>query len=194
MEESRRRRLLSLLPSLPRSDDSAGMTRKRTAIVVPGHGRVDSDGVHRVSSRCLRLVHEAELLVSGGDADLVVFSGWSPGGERSEAEQMRDAWHGPSIELVAETEARNTAENAARTLPLLQERGITRAVVLSAPAHALRTRLLFRRLYRNSGIELSFRAPRLAPTLRSIAWELGALPFVPAQLRSARVERARRSR
>jgi uncharacterized SAM-binding protein YcdF (DUF218 family) len=170
------------------------MSRKRTAIVVPGHGRLDSDGVHRVTSRCLRLVHEAELLVSGGEADVVVFSGWSPAGGRSEAEQMRDAWRGPSVELVVETTARNTAENAARTLPLLQQRGIARAVVLSAPAHALRTRLLFRRLYRDSGVELAFRAPRLAPTIRSIAWELGAFPFVPAQLRSARTERARRTR
>jgi len=170
------------------------MTRKRTAIVVPGHGRLDSDGVHRVSARCLRLVHEAEVLVSGCDAEVVVFSGWSASGERSEAEQMRDSWHGPSVELVVETTARNTAENAARTLPLLQERSVARAVVLSAPAHALRTRLLFRRIYRKSGIELAFRSPPLAPTVRSIAWELGALPFVPAQLRSARAERARRAR
>jgi uncharacterized SAM-binding protein YcdF (DUF218 family) len=170
------------------------MTRKRAAIVVPGHGRLDSDGIHRVSARCLRLVHEAELLASDGEADIVVFTGWSPDGGRSEAEQMRAAWRGASVELVVETTARNTAENAARTLPLLQERGVARAVVLTAPAHALRTRLLFRRIYRNSGVELAFRSPPLAPTVRSIAWELGALPFVPAQLRSARAERARRSR
>jgi uncharacterized SAM-binding protein YcdF (DUF218 family) len=170
------------------------MAGKRTAIVVPGHGNLDSDGVHRVSDRCLRLVHEAELLVSAGAADVVVFSGWSSTGGHSEAEQMRDAWRGPQVELVVEPTARNTAENAARTLPLLRGRGVARAVVVCAPTHLARTRLLFRRVYRGSGIEVAFRAAPLAPTVRSIAWELAALPFVPAQLRAARAELARRAR
>jgi uncharacterized SAM-binding protein YcdF (DUF218 family) len=170
------------------------MDARRTAIVVPGHGSLDVDGVHRISRRCLRLVYEAELLVSKNGADLVVFSGWSPAGERSEAEQMRDAWRGPSVELVVEPTARNTAENAARTLPLLLERGVSRAVVVCAPPHLVRTRLLFRRLFRRSGVEVAFRIAPLAPTLRSVAWELAALPFLPVQLRAARAELARRSR
>jgi uncharacterized SAM-binding protein YcdF (DUF218 family) len=168
------------------------MAGQRTALVVLGHGELGSDGVHRVSARCLRLVHEAASLVSGSGADLVVFSGWSSTGGRSEAEQMRDAWDGPSVELVVESTARNTAENAARTLPLLRGRGVGRAIVVCAPSHLARTRLLFRRLYRSSGVELAFRTAPLAPTFRSIAWELAALPLVPVQLRAARAELARR--
>ena len=168
------------------------MAGKRTAVVVPGHGWLDLDGVHRISGRCMRLVLEAEELVSSAGADLVVFSGWSPAGGRSEAEQMRDAWHGPDVELVVEPTAASTAQNAARTLPLLLERGVGAAVVVCAPPHLPRTRLFFRRLYRGSGVELSFRAVRLAPTARAVVWELAAFPFLPLQLHAARSELARR--
>jgi uncharacterized SAM-binding protein YcdF (DUF218 family) len=170
------------------------MAGKRTAIVVPGHGDVDPEGTHRITRRCLRLVHEAERLVTAGGADVVVFSGWSSTGGRSEAEQMRDLWGGPDVELVVEPTARNTAENAARTLPLVRDRGIERAVVVCAPTHLARTRLLFGRLYRSAGVEVAFRAVAVAPSLRSIVWELAAFPFLPAQLRAARAELARRSR
>jgi uncharacterized SAM-binding protein YcdF (DUF218 family) len=168
------------------------MEGSRTAIVVPGHGWLDLDGMHRISGRCVRLVREAEQLVSSVEADVVVFSGWSPSGGLSEAEQMRQAWRGPAVELVVEPTAATTAENAARTLPLLVERGVGRAVVVCAPPHLPRTRLLFRRLYGGSGVEVAFRAARLAPTLRSVAWELLALPFVPWQLHAARAELERR--
>ena len=171
-----------------------GVGGKRTAIVVPGHGDVDPEGTHRITRRCLRLVHEAERLVTAGGAEVVVFSGWSSTGGPSEAEQMRDLWSGPDVELVVEPTARNTAENAARTLPLLDERGIERAVVVCTPTHLARTRLLFGRLYRGAGVEVAFRAVAVAPSVRSIAWELAAFPFLPAQLRAARAELARRSR
>jgi uncharacterized SAM-binding protein YcdF (DUF218 family) len=170
------------------------MAGKRTAIVVPGHGDVDPEGTHRITRRCLRLVHEAERLVAADGADVVVFSGWSSTGGQSEAEQMRDLWRGPEVELVVEPTARNTAENAARTLPLVRDRGIGRAVVVCTPTHLARTRLLFGRLYRSAGVEVVFRAVAVAPSLRSIVWELAAFPFLPAQLRAARAELARRSR
>jgi uncharacterized SAM-binding protein YcdF (DUF218 family) len=107
---------------------------------------------------------------------------------------MRDAWRGPSAELLVEPTARNTAENAARTLPLLLEHAVGHATVVCAPSHLPRTRLLFGRLYRSAGVEVVFRAAPLAPSVRSIAWELGALPFLPVQLRAARAELERRSR
>ena len=169
------------------------MTGERTAIVVPGHRTLGSDGVHRISGRCIRLVREAEGLVSSAGAEVVVFSGWSSSGGPSEAEQMRDAWQGPEAELVVEPTATNTAENAARTLPLLRERGVDRAVVVCTPTHLPRARQLFGRIYRSAGVDVAFHAAPLAPTLRSVAWELVAFPFLPLQLRAARAELARRA-
>ena len=107
---------------------------------------------------------------------------------------MRDAWGGPDVELVVEPTARNTAENAARTLTLLRERGIGRAVVVCTPTHLARTRLLFGRLYRGAGVAVAFRTVAVAPSVRAVAWELAAFPFLPVQLRAARAELARRSR
>ena len=101
------------------------------------------DGAYRIGRRCRRLIQAAERLAEELGADTVVFSGWSPAGGPSEAAQMRDAWAGPEVELVVEPTATVTAENAARTVPLLVERGVERAVVVCAPLHLYRARFFF---------------------------------------------------
>jgi uncharacterized SAM-binding protein YcdF (DUF218 family) len=158
-----------------------------TAIVVPGHGAFEEDG-YRISSRCLRLVAEAERLAERLAPRAVVFTGWSPGDGPSEAEQMRDAWTGPAVELVVEPTATVTAENATRTLPLLLERGVDRAVVLCAPLHVARTRFFFRRIYGPHGVEARVRAVDADLSARALAWELAAIPLARGQLRAARAE------
>src|SRR4051794_37553932 len=158
----------------------------RTAIVVLGNGTLHRDGVYRISGSCRRLVAEAERLAETLTAEVVVFTGWSPTGGPSEAAQMRDSWVGPGVELVVESSARNTAQNAARPLPLLLERGVERAVVVCAPLHLPRTRFFFSRLYEGAGVETAFRVARLLPSPQALAWELVALPVRRAQLRAAR--------
>jgi uncharacterized SAM-binding protein YcdF (DUF218 family) len=162
--------------------------RVRTAIVVPGSGGLDRDGVYRIGRRCRRLVREAALLAERLGAEVVVFSGWSPAGGPSEAEQMRGAWQGPDVELVVEPTATLTAENAARTLPLLVERGVERAVVVCTPLHLYRTRFFFSRLYGSAGIQARFRVARVAPSPAALAWELVAFPLRRGQLRAAQDE------
>jgi uncharacterized SAM-binding protein YcdF (DUF218 family) len=153
------------------------------ALVVPGHSRRD-----RISRTCRRLVAEAERVAERIEPEVVVFSGWSPSGGVSEAEQMRELWRGPKAELVVEPTAATTAQNAARTLPLLLERGIGRAVVVSAPLHSYRVQWFFDRLYAAHGIETGFHAARMAPTPFALAWELGALTVRSRQLRAAEAE------
>jgi uncharacterized SAM-binding protein YcdF (DUF218 family) len=157
------------------------------ALVVPGHSRRG-----RISATCRTLVAEAERLAEILEPDLVVFSGWSPVGGIPEAEQMRELWRGPKAELVVEPTAATTAQNAARTLPLLLERGVERAVVVSTPLHRYRLAWFFRRLYEEHGIETSFRAARIAPTPFALVWELGALSVRTRQLRAAQAELAER--
>jgi uncharacterized SAM-binding protein YcdF (DUF218 family) len=159
-----------------------------TAIVVPGHGVLGRDGRYRISGRCRRLVVEAERLARRLAPRAVVLSGWSPEGGASEAEQMRDAWRGPAVELVLEPTARTTAENAARTLPLLAERGVERAVVVCTPLHLYRVRFFFGRLYGTHGVATSFRTAPVAPSPAALLWELAALAVRAEQLREAEAE------
>lgn len=137
-----------------------------------------------------RLVAEAERAARDLESELVVFSGWAAHGGASEAEQMRDLWNGPSsVELVLEETASSTAENAARTLPLLVERGVTHAVVICTPLHLFRASWMFRRVYGDSGIGVRFRLARELPTPGALLWELGALTVAARQMRAARAER-----
>ena len=127
-----------------------------------------------------RLVAAAERV----DAACVVFSGWE-----GEAEEMRALWRGsPDVELVLEPTAATTAENAARTLPLLLERGVTEAVVVCAPLHLPRAALIFRRVYAPRGVAVRFVAARAVPTPGAVLWELGALTVTRRQVRAARAE------
>jgi DUF218 domain len=148
------------------------------AIVVPGHSRLG-----RVSRRCLRLVHAAAALAAERDADVVVFSG------RGEAEAMRDAWPGPAgVELVVEPTARVTGENAARTLPLLRERGVTRAIVVCGRAHAPRVRFLFGGLYRRYGVDVEVHPVPWTLHPAAVARELAAALVAHRHRRAAHQE------
>lgn len=153
-----------------------------TAIVVPGHHQRE---------RCANLVREAESIAEQLRVDVVVFSGWSRWGGVTEAEHMRSAWRGADVELVVEPTATVTAENAARTVPLLLERAIERAFVVCAPFHLYRARFFFTRLYRAYGIEPEFRVVRTERNVRALLWEVGAAPACRRQLRAARAELSR---
>jgi hypothetical protein len=166
----------------------------RTAVVVPGNGAVAVDGEYRITELCRQLVVEAERQCSSLSPVAVVFSGWSPLGGQSEADQMRCAWRGQEVELVVEPKARTTVENASRTLPLLLERQIECAVVVCSSAHLLRVRICFGGLYKRRGIRTRFKPLVLMPTLGSIAWELGGLALLPWQLSAARSRLVRGSR
>jgi uncharacterized SAM-binding protein YcdF (DUF218 family) len=161
----------------------------QSALVVPGHGAYGPGGQYLISSRCRRLVAEAERLAEHVEPVAAVFSGWSPAEGLSEAEQMRDAWDGPSVELVVEPTARTTAENAARTLPLLLERGVERAAIVCAPAHLYRVRFFFRQIYGAAGIETDFHLARIVPTPHAVAWELVAFALRRRHLRTVQAAR-----
>jgi uncharacterized SAM-binding protein YcdF (DUF218 family) len=141
-----------------------------------------------IERTCRLLVAEAQRTAARLESKVVVLSGWSGQGEL-----MRAAWGGSSdIELVLENTASTTAENAARSLPLLVDRGVTETVVICAPLHLLRARVIFRRVYERHGISVRFRAARVAPTPGALLWELGALTVLGRQVRNAHAELERR--
>jgi len=153
-------------------------------LVVPGHSRLGL-----VTGRCRALLARAAALAEEREPRVVVFSGGAALGRRSEAEQMLDAWPGRrDVELVAEPSAATTSQNAARTLPLLLERGVTDAIVVCAPLHAARVAYLFRGVYAPFGVRCELALARALPTPPALAWELGALTVVRRQRRSALAE------
>ena len=158
------------------------------ALIVLGNGLFRRDGSYRISRACRRLVAAAERFAGRVDARAVLFTGWAPDGGPSEAAQMRALWRGPPIELVAEETASTTAENAARTLPLLLERDVTPAVVFCAPLHLFRARWIFNRIYGEHGVAVRFRLAPIVPTPGAVAWELGALTVMARQVRAAQAE------
>jgi uncharacterized SAM-binding protein YcdF (DUF218 family) len=164
------------------------------ALIVLGSSRRARDGSYSISRACRRAVAHAGRLAASRSPQVVVFSGWAPDGGTSEAEQMRALWRGPDVELVLEPTASTTAENAARTLPLVGERCIHRAVVVCTPLHLYRARWFFRRLYSARGIETAFTAPPSVPTPSALVWELGALTVRSRQLYAAEEELRRAER
>jgi uncharacterized SAM-binding protein YcdF (DUF218 family) len=146
-----------------------------TAVVVPGHHE---------GERCVLLVRAGERVAQSEPVDVVVFTGYARRGGVSEAEQMRAAWRGREVELVVEPTASSTVENASRTLPVLLERGIRRAIVVCAPLHLYRTRFFFTRLYGAYGIETEFRVASTPRTVGALLWEVGAATAARRQLRA----------
>jgi uncharacterized SAM-binding protein YcdF (DUF218 family) len=131
-----------------------------------------------------RLVAEAERAAAALGAELVVLTGCAPDGRESEAELMRALWRGPApVELVLEETASTTVENAAHTVPLLAERGVTDAVVVCAPLHLARARWIFTKIYGAQGIHVRLRPARVLPTPGALLWELGALTVAARQVR-----------
>ena len=102
----------------------------------------------------------------------------------------KDPGSSSSLEPTAST----TAENAARTLPLLADRNIRHAVIVCAPLHLYRARWFFRRLYSARGIQTSFTTPTALPLPSALAWELGAMTVRSRQLRAAEQELERGER
>jgi uncharacterized SAM-binding protein YcdF (DUF218 family) len=126
-----------------------------------------------------RLVAAAERIARRLQPRAVIFSGW--GGE---AERMRELWSGPELELVLEEHAETTAQNAARTVPLLRERGVRQAIVVCAPTHLPRARWIFRRIYGRDGVDVRFAVARVIPTPGALVWELAALAVAARQVRA----------
>lgn len=122
----------------------------------------------------------------GDGADAVVLTGWARrDGTPPEAELMRRAWNG-SQELICDTEARITAENAAHVARLVRERGAGEVVVVTSSWHRLRTVLLFRLLLRGTGARVGVVTVGRPWSLRLLLRELACFALVPVQVRRAR--------
>lgn len=151
-------------------------------LVVLGYSAGRRDGLHPI---CAARLERAARVADGADA--VVLTGWARRRDGiSEAELMRRAWRGPKERVICETEARITAENAARVAALVREFGAREVVVVTSWWHGVRASLLFRLLLRETGARVSVVAAGRPWSLRLVLRELACLALVPVQVGRAR--------
>jgi hypothetical protein len=166
-----------------------GVTDGTWGLVIPGSGRLGADGIYRIGPRAHACLREAARLAERRRPRVVVFTGWSPVGGRSEAEQMLDAWEGSEgIELVAEPTAAITAQNMSRSLPHLLERGVREVTVVCGLLHLPRVRYHFGGVYPRHGVSCSYARVRQLPTPSGLAWEAAAAVVMRRQRREALAE------
>jgi glucosamine-6-phosphate deaminase len=145
------------------------------AIVILGHRDPGVSPEHRISAESrARLRHGLRLARRHG-ARAVVLTGYSSTGGLSEAEQMKGSWDESIAPALLEVAGRDTAENAARTLPILLALGeASRVTVVSSPWH-LRVPWYFAP-YGRYGLDVTYRpcaprgrwGPMLAEELRDL--------------------------
>ena len=139
-------------------------SRPGPVIVVLGYHEFGDDGSHGISEICRAGVRRAEALAADLHPRAVIFTGWSSTGGASEAEQMAAAWAGrEDVELIRETTASNTAENAVRSLAMLPGlEGSAEVIVVCSVRHFPRVRYLFSALFRRHGYRVALRVRDLA--------------------------------
>jgi uncharacterized SAM-binding protein YcdF (DUF218 family) len=145
---------LSRIRDVQRNPDS----RPGPVIVVLGYHEFADDGSHRISEICRAGVRRAEELAARVAPRAVIFTGWSSTGGPSEADQMAAAWAGPDdVELIRETTAANTAENAVRSLELLRALvGRPEVVIVCSIRHFPRVRYFFGAPFRQHGYTVGY--------------------------------------
>ena len=139
-------------------------------------------GGYRISAACVTLVREAERLAQQYPVDARRLQRLVARGRAARRpSRCATRGEGPAVELVVEPTASRTAENAARTLPLLRRAGDRPAPSSSARRCTCSARASSSRgSTARSGSRRRFRVPRLPPSPRAVAWELVALPAAAA--------------
>jgi uncharacterized SAM-binding protein YcdF (DUF218 family) len=170
------------------SSSTRSVSASERVIVVLGYHQIGDDGTHVLSSTCRAAVRRAELLAEREPPRAVIFTGWSSNGGPSEADQMAAAWQGRrDIPLLREPHASNTAENAVRSLAIVQElEGASEVVLVCSIRHFPRVRFLFRRLYRGHGLATRYRyVVRPLPTPSLVVHELASITRMARDRRRA---------
>jgi len=141
-------------------------------VAVLGYSGRRSRELHAV---CEVRVRHAETL----DADAVLLSG--------EAELMQGVWRGG--EVVLDTRARNTRENARGVAEAARRLEADEVVIVTSAWHALRARILVRAAIGDPAVTVTSSSPPGPKPVRLLARELACLAALRLQLLDQRVGR-----
>ena len=111
--------------------------------VVLGHRDPGISHEHRISRESLGRVQRAEWVAQRRPTRALVLAGYTSRGGLSEAEQMRAARRLPGVPPLLEVAGRNTAGNAACSLPIVLALGGIREVTLVTSAWHVRAPYMF---------------------------------------------------
>lgn len=170
----------SLLRTHPRltliCDAPAAQTLRRVAqgnhvCVVLGHRDPGFSHEHRISRESLGRVQRAEWVAQRKPTRAVVLTGYTSTGGLSEAEQMRAAWRLPGVPALIEVAGRNTAGNAACSLPIVLALGGVREVTVVTSAWHIRAPYMFAP-WRRHGLRVRFAVDWRGDWPRMLAREL----------------------
>jgi glucosamine-6-phosphate deaminase len=155
------------------------------AVVVLGHREPGISAEHRISDESRARIRRAVGTCRTDPPRAVVLTGYTRTRHGlSEAEQMKADWPLAGVPALLEDAGRNTAENAAHSLPIIRAIGDVRRVTVVTSAWHIRAPYHFWP-YRALGLRLSFAADTGGPWLRPLLSELGALRTARAQRRRA---------
>jgi glucosamine-6-phosphate deaminase len=152
--------------------------------VVLGHRDPGFSHEHRISRESLGRVQRAEWVAQRRRTRAVVLTGYTSTGGLSEAEQMRATWRLPSVPALLEVAGRNTAGNAACSLPIVLALGGIREVTVVTSAWHIRAPYMFAP-WRRHGLHLRFAVDRRGDWPRMLARELHEAPAALRERRDA---------
>jgi uncharacterized SAM-binding protein YcdF (DUF218 family) len=150
-------------------------------VAVLGYSSRRAGGLHPL---CAVRVRHAEQVAQDGDA--VLLSGWGRRGDVAEGELMRAAWHRPGVELLVDSTARNTRENALAVAAAARRLGVDNVLLVTSRWHAPRARALVRAAL--PGVPVAVSSPDGPRPLSLLARELAcvaALPYQVARMRKS---------
>ncbi len=151
--------------------------------VVLGHREPTISVEHRISHESLGRLHRAEWIARRRPTLAAILTGYTATGGLSEAEQMRAAWRVADVPPLLEVGGRDTAENAARSLPIVRALGEVRSATIVTSAWHLRALYHFL-AWRDTGIDVDFAFDWRGDWPRMLAHELRGM-------RTMRSERTR---
>jgi glucosamine-6-phosphate deaminase len=152
--------------------------------LVLGHRDPGFSHEHRISRESLGRVQRAEWVAQRMPTCAVVLTGYTTTGGLSEAEQMRAVWRLPGVPVLLEVAGRNTAGNAACSLPIVLALGGMRRVTVVTSAWHVRAPYMFAP-WRRYGLHVRFAADRRGDWPRMLARELHEARAAPRERREA---------
>jgi hypothetical protein len=159
-------------------------------VIVLGHREPGISFEHRISAESLDRLHLAERLTRHHHPRAVLLTGYTTTGGLSEAEQMAAQWTLPEVAKLLENAGRNTAGNAACSLPLILALGGVRHVTVVTSAWHVRAPYFFLP-YRRFGLGVSFRFARSPGRWREmLRHEAREARYMRAERRQAYAEMA----